>query len=140
MGSGTPEPNRAAKPKSGVGRVALLAVVAVLVCGVPYWSLPKGSFNLPDALPAASGWIVGIGALLGGVLAGNALRAFFVFAAVLPAVAFVRVVLDVVVDPTSHNLWPFELVIAGGVGLLPATIGAALAAVALRLLPGRSQP
>jgi hypothetical protein len=140
MPSRTPEPNRAAAANSGMGRVTLLAVVAVLVCGVPYWSLPKGSFNLPDALPAASGWIVGFGALLGGVLGGRALRAFFVFAAVLPAVAFVRVVLDVVADPTSHNLWPFELVIAGGVGLLPAAIGAALAAVALRLLPQRAQP
>jgi hypothetical protein len=140
MASRTAEPTRATAAKSGMRRIALLAVVAVFVCGWPYWSLPKGSFNLPDALPAASGWIVGMGALVGGVLGGSALRAFFVFAAVLPAVAFVRVVLDVAVDRTSHNLWPFELVIAGGVGLLPAAVGAALAAVALRLLAQRPQP
>jgi hypothetical protein len=28
-----------------------------------------------------------------------------------------RIVLDTARDPTSHNLWPFEIVIAGGAGL-----------------------
>ena len=135
----TNESNRAER-RRGLRRLGLLAALAVLVCGWPYWSLPKGSFNLPDALPAISPWVVGVGALVGGVLGGNALRGFLAFAAVLPAVAFVRVALDVAVDPTSHNLWPFELVIAGGVGVLPAAIGAAAAAAVLRLMPQRRMP
>jgi hypothetical protein len=34
-----------------------------------------------------------------------------------------RVVYETAIDPTSHNLWPFELVIAAGVGFLIASAG-----------------
>ncbi len=42
-----------------------------------------------------------------------------VAAAPLVAMAFVagRIVVDTARDPTSHNLWPFEILIAGGAGL-----------------------
>lgn len=42
-----------------------------------------------------------------------------VAAAPIVAMAFVagRILLDTARDPTSHNLWPFEILIAGGAGL-----------------------
>ncbi len=33
-------------------------------------------------------------------------------AAVIPAVVLSRVIFEGLSDPTSHNLWPFELIIA----------------------------
>jgi hypothetical protein len=38
----------------------------------------------------------------------------------------VRVVRETSVDPTSHNLWPFEIVIASGLGFPAAFAGAVL--------------
>jgi hypothetical protein len=35
-----------------------------------------------------------------------------------------RVVYDTASDPTSHNLWPFEIILAAGPGLAAAFIGA----------------
>jgi hypothetical protein len=82
--------------------------------------------------PAASDSLIGTGFLLavlalgaGGVgaplWAVRRWRGPWRVAAALPlaAMAFVagRIVLDTARDPTSHNLWPFEIVIAGGAGL-----------------------
>jgi hypothetical protein len=41
-----------------------------------------------------------------------------------PAVVCARVVVEAVLDPTSHNLWPFEVVIALVIGLICASVGA----------------
>ena len=47
-----------------------------------------------------------------------------VVGASVPAAVMARVVHDTWSDPTSHNLWPFELILAAGPGLLVAAIGA----------------
>jgi hypothetical protein len=117
--------------------LALALGTAVVVCGVPYWLLPLKTLNLPDALPAYAPLVVGVAALLLAMGLGLRGRSAFGWAsAILPLVAFVRVLLDVANDPTSHNLWPFELVIAGGVGLLPAAAGAALGVLINRMRRG----
>ncbi|HEX5830649.1 MAG TPA: hypothetical protein VFY16_06695, partial [Gemmatimonadaceae bacterium] len=50
----------------------------------------------------------------------------------VPTAVLARVVMDGVRDPTAHNLWPLEIVIAGLVGLgcalAGALVGSALAA------------
>jgi len=48
-----------------------------------------------------------------------------------------RVALEVAADPTSHNLWPFEVVIAGFFGLLSGAIGVVLARSAQRITASR---
>jgi hypothetical protein len=53
---------------------------------------------------------------------------FVVGAAVLCAV-FARVVADGMRDPTSHNLWPIELVITAVVGLSASSAGALIGSV-----------
>jgi hypothetical protein len=47
-----------------------------------------------------------------------------VVGAAVPVAVIVRVVVDTLRDPTSHNLWPFEVIIAVGVGLLASASGA----------------
>lgn len=56
--------------------------------------------------------------------------------AVVPFVVVVRGVVDVAADPTSHNLWPLEVVFAG-VSAVPAVGLGTLLAWLLRRLDGR---
>ncbi len=61
-------------------------------------------------------------------------------ATVIPSVVMVRVMVDCSRDPTSHNLWPFELIIAVFVGGAAALAGSALGTLLLFLLGrGRSR-
>ena len=48
-----------------------------------------------------------------------------------------RVVVDTARDPTSHNLWPFEMVIAFALGLAGAVPGALIGSTFRRLLGER---
>jgi hypothetical protein len=45
-----------------------------------------------------------------------------------------RVVVETFQNPTTHNLWPFELVIASAVGLAVASVGSLAGLVIARLL------
>ena len=49
------------------------------------------------------------------------------------AAIVIRIAVDVVGDPTSHNLWPFELALAGIFILPSALLGAAVGMVARRV-------
>jgi hypothetical protein len=43
-----------------------------------------------------------------------------------------RVGVETARDPSTHSLWPFEIVIAGGIGLAAATVGVGMARLLLR--------
>ena len=97
-------------PVSGADRFLLggfmLGVLAVGVLGVvaPAWGVWRwrGGWRITAALPV-----------------------------VLMALVVLRILVGVAVDPTSHNLWPFEILITGAVG-----VAIMLAAVAARRLVG----
>jgi hypothetical protein len=44
--------------------------------------------------------------------------------AAVPAPILARIAVDTAKDPTSHNLWPFEFVIAAVIGVLCSSTGA----------------
>ena len=48
-----------------------------------------------------------------------------------------RVFVETMADPTTHNLWPFEVIIGGGVGLLGGAIGARLGSLVDARRPDR---
>jgi lysylphosphatidylglycerol synthetase-like protein (DUF2156 family) len=73
-------------------------------------------------------WIVGIG------IVANAIAV----AIALPAIVFTRVVLDCIDDPSSHNLWPFEVGLAACLGLIIAFLFAAVGTL-LRHVTHRNQ-
>jgi hypothetical protein len=112
---------------------SLLIACAFLIVGVPFWVKPYFGLNLPDgllhpgliAVPLTAAWL----RLRGGW--GSA-RSLWVTTAIAPAVVMARVTVETSVDPTSHNLWPFELVIAGLLGLVVAAVGVAIAAMLRR--------
>lgn len=113
----------------------LVAVMAgLLACGLPLWPIPYREVSMPGN-PAASTWLV-LGALAG-LLAGHLLRERLRTPVAAVTAGFVlavlgRVSVETARDPTSHNLWPFEVIIAGSLGAVAALIGVGLARVVQR--------
>ena len=94
-------------------------VISFFFVGVPYWQIPYAKVSLPSTL-------YDMGLLVVGVLAAAA-RAFgkarllaviLAGGAAVPAPILVRIAVDTAKDPTSHNLWPFEFIIAAVIGVL----------------------
>lgn len=102
----------------------LAFVACVLGVGVPYWLPDYHAINLPDSLMGPGLIMVGLAAFLlytSGVT--RWWKGTMTVAASVPAVVFIRVLVDCFKDPTSHNLWPLEMIIALGVGLSSASVG-----------------
>jgi hypothetical protein len=99
-------------------------VIGVLSIGLPFWLMPYNKIDLPDALYGPGLAIVFILALL---LRSAGIAAFFktlnVMAASVPSAVMARVVVEGLMDPTKHNLWPLVILIAAGVGYLSTIPG-----------------
>lgn len=101
------------------------AFVLTFVCtGMSFWFLPYNQVSFPSSLLTPALWSIPLGALL--------LRSFRItpwwLAALLmgtaaPAAVMARVVVDCAQDPTAHNLWPFEIILASFVSYPLATTG-----------------
>jgi len=125
------------------GRHPLLIGFAAsfLAVGIPYWAIPYDGAQLPSALlTPALAVVVAAAAILRAIGAAPFRRIVGVVGASVPAAVMARVSVDTSSDPTSHNLWPFEVVIACGVGfacsLAGAIAGHAAAALAARRRSG----
>ena len=101
--------------------VAFLA--GTIAAGLQHWRLPYRQAELPmSALGPGLVALAIIAALLVGFRLAPTRRAMAATLACLPAVVMARVVADTWQDPSAHNLWPFELVLAlltGAVAVLP---------------------
>ena len=109
-------------------------VSSFFAVGFPYWQIPHAKASLPSTL-------YGTGLLVVGVLAAAA-RAFgkarlltviLTVGGAVPAPILARVAVDTAKDPTSHNLWPFEFIIAAVVGVLCSSAGALVGSLPARL-------
>lgn len=117
--------------------------VAFLACflavGVPYWRIPYRTVSLPSTLMTPGLVVVALAAFLQCL---RRVRRFgpvaLVVGASVPSVVAARVLVEAVIDPTSHNLWPFEIAIAAFVGLACALAGAAAGSLIARLSPASS--
>ena len=101
--------------------------------GIPYWLTPYDKLNLPSGLMGPGLLVVAIAALvLRSARIVSFWRATWLVGLAVPTAVMARVIVDAVRDPTSHNLWPLELIIALVVGFgcaLPgAIVGSAFAA------------
>ena len=67
------------------------------------------------AVALLSTWSMGLGIVVATVTVGMA----------FPAAIMARVVIDCLDDPSHHNLWPFELVLAVAFGIVMSFSGAA---------------
>jgi hypothetical protein len=111
-------------------------VASFLAVGVPYWMIPYNEVNLPDALMTPGLFVVVFASL---VMRAYGVASFWkaasIVGAAVPAAVLARVIWDGVQDPTSHNLWPLEILIALPMGLGCALAGA-IAGSLLAKLPG----
>jgi hypothetical protein len=120
-------------PQSGAAFSALVFAIAFVLAATFYWPAFEAKVNLPEALYGAPVALAGVAAFIDALLGRRPFaRALWIGAAVLPATVFARVVYDGLRDPTAHNLWPFEVAIAIGVGLPAALAGAAAGVLVLR--------
>jgi hypothetical protein len=113
--------------------LVLAFAVPFLMIGLPYWRIPYAQVALPDSIVSWPIWLVALGALAARLAGAGAVASFAVTALVLPAMVGLRVVRETGVDPTSHNLWPLELMIVGAMGVGLALLGAGVGAMVLRL-------
>jgi hypothetical protein len=111
--------------KSACQPLVFAHAASLLAVGVPYWLTPSAQLSLPASLYGLGLAVVFAAALAvcWGVKA-TVLRSTLVIAAAVPAAVFLRVVVEVLLDPNTHNLWPFEIAIAVMVGLPVAFTGA----------------
>lgn len=108
-------------------------VVSFLAVGLPYWQIPYADVALPNTLVTPALVVVALAAALARAVGRSRFMVcVLAIGAMIPAAVMARVVVDTATDPTSHNLWPFELVLAGFVGAAAATAGTALGSVASR--------
>jgi hypothetical protein len=117
--------------------VWIAVVASVLAVGVPYWLTPYGKANLPDSLLTPALFVVAGSTLL--LCAGRIVgfwRATCTPGASVAMAVMIRVLAGVAQDPTSHNLWPIEIVIALAVGFICAAAGAIAGSLVAALLGG----
>lgn len=113
--------------------ITLVCTLAVLL---PYAPRLDAGGQLPDALFGIGLWGVALAALVARWRLGlGVLTAALAAGAGVPAAVICKVAWDVVRDPTSHNLWPFEVAIALAVGAVPAIPGALAGWGLSRLFP-----
>jgi hypothetical protein len=113
--------------------VSVSVVLSTVVLGVVYWASPYSDTDISTVvgpvlfiamLPVVALRATGVAPFLLSAAAG---------AASVVAVVMLRVIVDVSNDPTSHNLWPLEIVIAGVLGMLAGLVAAGLGEVVLRI-------
>lgn len=119
--------------KQKIPRSLILSfAVSFFATGIPYWLIPYREVNLPNALISPGLFILCIAALL---LRFYNIASFWkitgIITATIPGIVIFRLLFEVLQDPTSHNLWPFEVIIAIIVGIactLPGTLAGHLLA------------
>jgi len=117
--------------------LALIAgfLLCFFVIGIPHWLLPYNEVSLPNTMIHA-GLLILAGAALA-LRAGRVAstrKVALVLGAAAPVAVLARVGWDIAADPTSHNLWPFEVVLSLGLGLGVALAGALAGALVGALL------
>lgn len=111
-------------------RAAAILTLAFLsgffLIGIPYWSLDYSEVALPDSLSPFGLAAVATMAFLLVTMRISSLRKSTATMLAAPATAVMaRVVYETSLDPTSHNLWPFEIVytlLATALFVVPAVL------------------
>ena len=109
-------------------RTVITVLAGILACGLPLWPIAYKDVSI-GSNPSTRVWFA-LGALAGFVggwllkpkLRRPILAVTFGFALAVCG----RVEVETSRDPTSHNLWPFEVVIAAFYGCVASSIGVGL--------------
>ena len=104
--------------------------VGFMLVGVPFWLEPYETATVPNSFFGWGVLVVFLAAVFLRLLAHfSFLNSWLIAAAILPAVTMARTLVEVVIDPTSNNLWPLVLLLAAGTGAIVAIVGAGIASL-----------
>ena len=115
-------------------------VAGLFAVGIPYWQVSYSNLSLPDTLISPGLLVVVVAATI--VRAVGKCRfvpTLLSASAAVPCAVMARVVIDTLRDSTSHNLWPLELIIAVGIGLLASSGGALVGSILALIFRGFSR-
>jgi hypothetical protein len=116
----------------------LCLAASVLAVGIPYWLIPYGKVNLPDAVLGPGLIVVSLSALwLRVYRVASFWRIACMIGASVALAVMARVLVEVTKNPSSHNLWPLEVIIALAVGTVCSVSGALAGALIAKLLADR---
>ena len=102
-------------------------LLSFFAAGIPFWLIPYPQLTVPDGFFSIGLAVVfAVAALLCMTSRAGFGMSVLVPAAALPAALMVRVMVEGLLDPTRHNLWPLALVIALFLGLLVSAGGAVI--------------
>lgn len=119
--------------------LSIAFAVGFTAVGVPYWQIPYAKLALPTSIINA--WLFaafGAAAVVRFLAQVPFLRSSLVVGLAVPGAVFLRVIVGVLSDPTSHNLWPIEVFLASAVGFAVSVCGTLLGS-GLLLLLGRGR-
>jgi ABC-type branched-subunit amino acid transport system permease subunit len=115
-------------------------VASFLAVGLPYWQIPYSDVQLPTTLMTPALIIVVLAAAIARVVGRSRFMVcVLAIGATIPAVVMARVAVDTAADPTSHNLWPLEVVLSGFVGAIVAAAGTLIVSIPAMLSRGVSR-
>jgi len=114
--------------------LAAAFVLSFLAVGFPYWQIPYAKVSLPSTLYGSGLLVVGVLAAAARAIGkGRLLTVILVVGSAVPAPIIARIAVDTTKDPTSHNLWPFEVIIAAMIGALCSSAGALIGSLLAHL-------
>ena len=106
--------------------------IALIGVGFRYWQIPYSQVSLPNSMYGPGLVAVGVVALLARAFGlARFWKVWLLIAATVPLAVLVRIVVETSHDPAAHNLWPFEIAIAAGLGLACALPGTLLGSLLL---------
>jgi hypothetical protein len=116
----------------------LCVAASFLAVGIPYWPIPYSKLNLPDAVLGPGLAVVAISAVVLRIYGVASIwRVTWTVGASVAMVVMARVIVEGTRDPSSHNLWPLEVIIALVIGMACSASGAMTGSLIARLLPNR---
>ena len=121
-----------AMTRSSPAWLLIAFLVALIGVGFRYWQIPYPQVSLPDSLYGPGLVAVGVVAVMARAFGlARFWKVWLVIAASVPLAVLVRVIVETARDPTSHDLWPFEIAVAAGLGLACALAGTLLGSLFL---------
>ena len=114
-------------------------IVSFFAVGASYWLIPYNKINLPDALMGPGLFVVSFSTLLLRSYGAPFWRLTAIMGGSVPAAVFARVIADGMNDPTAHNLWPLEVIIAMLLGFVCAFAGSVAGSLVVRLFRPRAR-
>jgi hypothetical protein len=107
-------------------------LLCFLITGIPFWIIPYSNLTLPNSFFGIGIFAVFLVALVLAYRVGFK-KGLLVSGMVFPAVLMARVIVEGLMEPGHHNLWPLALIITLVLSIIVAGTGAVLGWLAARL-------